>query len=441
MVKKKKDSNIEKNVEKEKKSKKIEKKIPTKENKKRENLFAEISKKKKGVNDDSRFSIYEVIVIILISILFGILIGYIIIYSRDSAQIGHSSNVNEMIRTYDNLLDYYYGEVDPDKLADAAIKGMVDSLEDPNSIYMDQDETDNSSETVDGTIVGIGVVVLYDNEYNTIIRVYDDSPADRAGLKVDDVILKVDGKDVVGVYGDSLTKLIRGKINTNVHLTIRRGDEEKEFVLKRKTIDLESVSNQVIDYEGKKVGYIKLDSIASNTYKQFYSALKRLEKNDIDSLVIDVRDNLGGHLLQTKQILSLFFDRKTILYQIESKSKTQKVYSDSSATRKYPVAVLINENSASAAEIIASCFQENYKKATIIGTTSYGKGTVQKSQDLNSGSSIRYTTQKWLTSKGEWLNERGVTPDVVIGQSEEYYEKPIYTNDAILQEALSQLNK
>ena len=156
-------------------------------------------------------------------------------------------------------------------------------------------------------------------------------------------------------------------------------------------------------------------------------------------MILDVRDNPGGHLLQTKQILSMFFSKKTVLFQIESKQKKQKVKSLSDEVRDYPVAVLINSSSASASEVVASCFQDNYKDALIVGITSYGKGTVQQSQSLKNGTSIKYTTQKWLTSKGKWLNNTGVTPDVEVQLSESYYQNPVHEEDNQLQEAIQRI--
>ena len=245
------------------------------------------------------------------------------------------------------------------------------------------------------------------------------SPAEKAGLKVNDVITKVEKKDAYKMTGDELSKLVKGKIGTKVNITIKRDDKEKQVTIKRDTVELKSVSNEVFDYEGLKIGYIKIDSFASNSYNQFKKSMRRMDKKKIDSLVIDVRDNPGGHLQQTREILSTFFSKNTVLYQIESKNEKSKIKSITSDTKDYPVAVLINNGSASASEILASCFQENYKKAIIVGTKSYGKGTVQKSQNLSSGNSIKYTVQKWLTPKGNWIDKKGVTPTKEVENEED----------------------
>ena len=166
-----------------------------------------------------------------------------------------------------------------------------------------------------------------------------------------------------------------------------------------------------------------------------------MEKKKIDSLILDVRSNPGGHLLQTRQILSLFFDKKTVLYQVQAKKTKKKVYSLSNDKREYPIVVLIDSGSASASEILASCFKENYKNINIIGNKSYGKGTVQKSKSLNSGTSIKYTTEKWLTSKGKWINKKGVKPNIEVSLGEEYVNNPGHETDAQLQKAIEILKE
>lgn len=423
---------------------KTKKKTRKKVNKKK-TLFSNIKDKfisiKKSIlgesDDNTTFSIMEVIIVIFISILFGIMIGYLINFTKNP----RDSRVEEIVNTYNDIVDEYYSDVDKDKLADAAIKGMIESLEDPYSNYMDDETADEFNEKIDGTFVGIGVVVMYDGEYNQVIEVYEGEPAEKAGIKVDDRIIAVDDTDVKEVYGEDLVKLIRGKAGTTVKVRVLRGEEEKEFTIKRDKVDIKSVDSKVFEEDGKKIGYIRIETFASNTYTQFNKTIKKLEKKKIDSLILDVRSNPGGHLLQTRQILSMFFNRKTVLYQIKSKNKRTKVHSYTNTTRDYPVVVLIDGGSASASEILASCFKDNYKKATIIGTTSYGKGTVQKSQSLKSGNSIKYTTEKWLTSKGKWLNEKGVKPDIEVVLSDEYFENPTNENDNQLQEAIKQLKE
>ena len=422
------------------------KNVKKKHNKKKNGLFKKIDNKFKKIerrifkdSDNSNFSLFEVIIIILISILFGVIIGYLITFSKGSS--ASDSNIEEIVETYHNIVDEYYDNVDKDKISEAAIKGMIDSLEDPYSNYMDTDTTGDFNEQIEGTFVGIGVVVQYTGEYNTIIEVYKGGPAKKVGLKKNDIIIKVDGEDVKNVHGDEIAKKIRGVEGTHVVITVRRGEEELEFDVSRGKIDIPSVSTEIFERDDKKIGYLRIESFAANTYTQFNKALKKLEKKKIDSLILDVRSNPGGHLLQTRQILSLFFDKKTVLYQVQAKKTKKKVYSLSNDKREYPIVVLIDSGSASASEILASCFKENYKNINIIGNKSYGKGTVQKSKSLNSGTSIKYTTEKWLTSKGKWINKKGVKPNIEVSLGEEYVNNPGHETDAQLQKAIEILKE
>lgn len=419
------------------------KKKETKKNKNKKSSYGIIKKTINNYvhrNDEkTSFSVLEVIIIMIISILFGVIVGYLINYSRSN--INKDSNLSKIITTYNDINNNYYGEIDKEKVSDAAVKSMVEALNDPYSNYISQEEASDFNDSIDGSFVGIGVEITDGVDYTTVIKVFENSPADKSGIKVNDQIIKVNGNSVKGLPGAEIAKLVRGKKKTKVTVTVLREEKEIDIDLIRDTVDLESVFSNIIETDGKKIGYINITSVAANTYSQFYKALKALESKKIDSLIIDVRDNPGGHLQQTKQILSLFFNSKTVLYQIKSNKNIEKAYSYSKETRKYPIAVLINGGSASASEIIASCFKENYKDALIIGTTTYGKGTVQKTQTFSNGTTIKYTTEKWLTSKGKDIDKKGVTPTVEVVQSEEYYANPIEENDLILKEALNRLKE
>lgn len=409
--------------------------------KKKKKSMIEIIKKSlfKDNKEKSTFSVLEVIIIIIISILFGVIVGYFINYSKNGT--AKDNNLSEIISTYKDITSDYYSNIDKDKLTDAAIKGMVESLGDPYSNFMSGEASADFNESIEGSFTGIGVVIQNGEDYTIVVDVYEDSPASKSGITVGDKIIRVDGNDVKGVDGTSLAKMIRGKKGTKVNIVVLREDKEVTMDVVRDKIDLISVTDKIIEYDGKNIGYIYISSFAANTYSQFYKSLKALENKKIDSLIIDVRDNPGGHLQQTKQILSLFFNSRTVLYQIESKGVKEKVYSYSNESRKYPVAILINKNSASASEIVASCFKENYEKVFIIGNTTYGKGTVQKTQTLSNGTTIKYTTEKWLTAKGKYINEKGVEPTIEVTQQDKYFEEPTDENDVILQEALRQLKE
>ena len=388
------------------------------------------------LENDSKFSIFEVVIIIFMSIVFGIIVGYVLTYTRSPlGSVKSNSKLSEIISTYNSIKDNYYKEIDDDTLVNAAVSGMIGSLDDKYSNYMDSSTTDSFNESVEGSFVGIGITIMYDGEYNKIIAVDDKGPSNNI-LKVDDLIVEVSGKDVRGIYGDDLKKLIRGKVGTTVKIKVLRNNKNLTFSIKRTNIEIETVKSNYFDVESKRIGYLDVDVISSNTYKQFNKNLKRLENKNIDSLIIDLRDNPGGHLSQTKEILSMFFNKKTVLYQLKDKNTKKKIYSSSNETRSYPIVILVNDGSASASEIITSCFMENYNNIKVVGTTTYGKGTVQQSHQLSTGTSIKYTVQEWLTSKGKSINEKGIKPDEELLMNSEYYSNPTYNTDNQLQKAI-----
>lgn len=402
--------------------------------KKRSGIFNELEIDLEG---DSKFSIFEVIIVTFISIIFGIIVGYILTYTSTPIKaIKSDSNLEEIISAYNTLKNNYYDDVDEVSLADNAIKGMVSSLNDSYSSFMDNKTAESFNESVDGFFVGIGVTIMYSDGYNQIIKVDDSGPGDKAGLKVNDIILSVDGNSVKGVYGEELTSLIKGKSGSKVKIMIKRGNVTKTVTVKRGIIEIENVTSHLLEENGKKIGYINVAVFASNTFKQFRKNLSRMEKKNAEALIIDLRDNPGGHLSQTRDILSMFFDKKTVLYELQNKNKVSKIYSSSNDTRNYPIVILVNGNSASASEVMASCFNDNYKNATIIGTKTYGKGTVQQTVKLSSGTSFKYTTEKWLTSKGKTVDGVGINPDINIELDQSYYSNPTYENDLQVKKAV-----
>lgn len=385
----------------------------------------------------SSFNTVEVVLIVFISILFGVIVGCLLTFTK-SYDID-DPNLKEIMSVYEAIKDNYYEDVDEKELVNAAVNGMASVLQDPNSYYMDKEATDSFNQQINGSFVGIGMSVYHGESDNIIIEIFKDSPAEKAGLQVNDIVTKVGDTDVRGMALTELTNLIKGEKDSVVNITVLRDDKEMSFDVTRGTIELTSVTNKIIEGENKKIGYINISVFASNTYEQFNKSLKSLEKQDIDSLIIDVRNNPGGHLNQVEKILSLFFNKKTVLYQLDTKGSIEKKYSTGDGKRKYEVVVLVNEGSASASEILASCFKENYKNAKIVGTTTYGKGTIQNALELSTGVTVKYTVQKWLTSKGEWINEVGIKPDVVVGQCEEYYSTLSDEDDVQLQKALGVL--
>lgn len=357
------------------------------------------------------FSYPEMVIIMIIAILFGFLIGNVVSFTKkETTNSSVPSELKEFVDTYNDIVNNYYDKVNKEELIDAGIKGMINYLDDPYATYFDGTSSTNFNQTLEGNYEGVGIEVTLDNNKVKITKVFADTPAKKAGIKVGDYITKVNGESVEGKSLSDVVSLIKNAKNKEVEITITRDNQEKTMKVTRATVDMPYTSSKVYEENGKKIGYLKIEMFSNNITKQVKKELESLKKKNIDKLVIDVRDNPGGYLTQVTEILSLFMTKKDVIYQLQTKNNKEKVYGTSSkATYSYPVVVLINENSASASEILASAFKETYN-AEIVGVNSYGKGTVQKTGDLNNGDTIKYTVQKWLTPKGNWINEKGVTP-------------------------------
>ena len=392
--------------------------------------------KKKLETSKKSITKFEFLFVGILLLLFGIVIGCLVTLCTDSV-LGSKvdSNVIEFLKVYNDIKDNYYEDVNGKDLIDAGISGMFNSLDDENSYYMDEGTTQSFNTTIDGKYVGIGISIQYKDSVTKVVSIFDNSPASKAGIKVDDVIVKVNGKDVTSSASEEIISLIGKELGTKVNITMRRGEEEIDFSLTLSEIEIPSVYSEIIEKNDKKVARLYLDNFASNTYSQFKKELNKLQEKGFDSLIIDVRSNTGGHLSQVYKILDLFFKKDTVLFKIQSKKKITDYKAKTDAYTSYPVVILVNGGSASASEVLASCFKENYSNVTVVGTTTYGKGTVQESTNLSSGTSYKFTTEKWLTSKGEWLHEVGLEPDVIVEYDSESEE------DNQLNEAVNILTK
>ncbi len=386
----------------------------------------------------SGFNFSEVIIIMIIAIMFGFLLGNIVNFVVFSDNSSSDDALDELVSTYDNIINNYYEDVDKEELIDAGIQGMINYLDDPYATYFSGDASDDFNEELSGTYEGIGIEVMLQDGVVSVSNVFQDSPADKAGVKIGDIVTKVNDTDINGKSLTEVVSMISGDDSkSKSKLTVNREGFELSFELSKDTIETPVVDSEIYENNGKKIGYLKIDIFNSNSYKQFNSALKKLEKNNIDGLVIDVRDNPGGYLSEVKTILSLFLNKKQVLYQLQTKNETEKVYgTKKSVDRDYPVSVIINDESASASEILASAFKESYG-SHIVGINSYGKGTVQSASDLNSGDTIKYTVQKWLTPDGNWVNDKGVVPTDRVETVLQDGKTLTYENDTMLQTAIN----
>ncbi len=425
--------------DKEEKSKKTKKKVASKETKVVNPDDQEVQIKEIIVEKKVGFNYLEVIIIMVIAILFGGFIGGLVTFSKTSKvqSINKSKHLEEFVKTYQDILDNYYQKLDEQKLLDAGIEGMMEYLDDNYSAYMDQNESISFNEQVDGNYSGIGAEITLKDGIASITYLFEDSPASKAGLQLGDVLQKINDTNVENLTITEISALIKGSTNTTVKIQVKRNDQLLDFEIKRAKVELTSVTSKIYD---NNIGYLKLNIFAANTEKQLEKELNKLEKENIKSLIIDVRDNPGGHLSQVEEILSLFIEKGKILYQIETKGIKEATFDTTKTKRDYPIVVLTNQSSASASEILAVAMKEVYG-ATLVGMKTFGKGTVQHAYELSSGATIKYTTQLWLTPNGDSIDKKGVNPDIEVELDEGYYTNPIDTMDNQLQMAIKVLNE
>jgi carboxyl-terminal processing protease len=400
-------------------------------------------------NKKYSFSLMHVIIITSIATIIGLIFGGLIVFNNlnkdDSINKvltrNNDKKLQEFIDTYESLLSNYYQDVDKKKLINGAINGMLEALDDSYSTYMSSDETTAFNERMQGDYQGIGAEISLDKDGNIIIlKTFKGAPAEKVGLLSLDIIKEVDGKSTKGLTTLETATMLKGPAGTEVSVKIIRDKTEYTYNIKRESVVLSSVTSNIIEKNNKKIGYISIEIFSDNTYEQFKTELLKLEKENISSLIIDVRNNSGGYLSRVSEIVSLFLDKDKIIYQLQDKKTTKKIYSFAKGKREYPIAVLINKYSASASEILAGAMKESYN-ADIIGVNSFGKGTVQQTFMLDTGGMVKYTIQKWLTPKGNWINKVGITPTIEIAQSKEYLENPTTDNDAQLQKAIEVVSK
>ena len=374
--------------------------------------------------------------------IFSIGIGILMCFGGISIITGKNylavtKDLKKVVDTYYAIVDNYYGELDRDKLIDGAVEGMISSVGDTFTSYSDTDSTSSFDETINGSYEGIGcTVATLEDGTISVIDMFENSPSYKAGLKVGDIILKVDGESYEGKNSNDISNYIKNSGKSKIVLTVKRDNEEKDISINLSKVEIPHVSSKVIEQDSKKIGYIKISLFASNSYKQFKNKLDELENSNIDDLIIDVRDNSGGYLSSVTDICNLFLDKGKVIYQLEDSKGKVKKKDTTKEKRKYDIVVLINGGSASASEILASAIKESYG-GDIVGTNSYGKGTVQQTKKLLDGSMIKYTTQKWLTPDGNSINEVGVTPTKVVELNEEYFNNPTTEKDNQLQEAIN----
>lgn len=380
-----------------------------------ENQEKVVKAPKKGI----RLWIFIVSIIVTMLLSIGLTIG--IFWSQLPKLIGnqnqeHQLSKQEMFqieKVFFYLKQAYVDKnVTNEQLIQGALKGMAEAVGDPYTTYLVNDETAQLDETVNGSFGGIGAELKSDQSRVVISTTMEGSPSQQVGLQTDDVITKVDGEDMTGKTISEVVKKVRGEVGTDVVLTIERAGTSLEVKLTRASIAINTVKAE-LDKEDATIGHIRITSFAKNTAEELEKAVKDLTEKGAKAFVFDVRYNPGGLLDQAYKVANMFLKDGETIVQVEDRLGDKKVYKASSEIGKFkitqPYVLLVNEGSASASEILAAALKEG-AGAQIVGTKTYGKGTVQSIVDITDNSELKYTNAKWLTPKGNWIHKEGVTP-------------------------------
>lgn len=413
-------------------------------------------------HEGTAFKFYKIIMLIILTAFITFMITSSLLYtyfSKNYAYINNESidnktsiaetntvsGIDRYLKKVKSIIDEHYlwkDKIDEQKLKDSAIKGYVKGLGDEYTEYIPESEMEKFTETIEGSFVGIGIYMIADEDTEKIIIYYPipNSPAEKAGLKPGDIIVSVDGVEYGYDEFNSIAKHIKGKEGTTVKLVIDRNGEKKNFEIIREKIEINPITSKVYD---KDIGYIVLPSFDSDSAKRFKEKVDELMGKGIKSLIIDLRNNGGGIVSESEKIADLFLDKDKVVIKTKNNVGKEEI-NKTKEEKKYdiPIVILVNENSASASEILTGTLKDN-ERAKTIGVKTYGKGVIQTVIPLLDGSGMKITTAEYYTPNGSQINKKGIEPDIEIKLPENI--KNIYSveekDDTQLKKAIEELSK
>ncbi len=350
--------------------------------------------------------------------------------------VNHINEVDEYID------EYYYGDYDKQTVIDYTLKGMVAGLEDPYSGYMNSDEYTQNIISTKGSVTGIGVTVTL-NEDNLLLitEVTKGGPAEECGILAGDIITNVDDMDVSELGYNEAVNHVRGEIGTDVKITVLRNNNTLDFTVTRREIITPTVTGKILD---DNIGYIRITSFKETTTEQYKKELKKCLDSNVKAIIFDVRDNGGGLVSSCSECLDPLLPEGEIAIAEFKDGSTELICESDKSEIDIPVAVLINQNSASAAELFTAALRD-FKNAQIVGKNTYGKGIMQNTYSLENGDAIRLTIAKYRTTKSECYHGAGIAPDFEVELPEKYSETAIENipqeNDTQLQKAIDILKQ
>lgn len=332
---------------------------------------------------------------------------------ENSENSSKSTDLEKYLKRIKSTINRYYlwnDQIDEEKLKEGAIKGYVEGLGDEYTEYIPAEEMEDYTENITGNFVGIGIYMIADKDSGRVVVYYPipESPAEKAGVKAGDQIISVDGTEYTADDFNTIADYIKGEEGTTVNLEVERNGERIKFEIKREKINTNPITIEMLE---NNIGYLKLPSFDEDTSKDFEEKVKELQSQGAQSLVIDLRNNGGGIVSEATDIADMLLDKgQTIISTADKDDKKEITYSKKAQIFTMPITVLVNENSASASEILACSLKDN-ERAKIIGTKTYGKGIIQTLLSLTDGSGLKITTEEYYTPKGTTIHKVGIDPD------------------------------
>lgn len=374
---------------------------------------------KESNNNSKVFNLSWILGIVVITSIVSALTTGVIIYNNNKignklsySDLSKDEKLNQFLEIYANITSDYYQDINKDELLEKAISAMLNYLGDDYTTYLNNDNTNELMTQLAGKYNGIGVAI--NNEDKSISKVYDDTPASNAGILVGDIIVGINDTDVTNLNTSEVVNMIKGN-KDYFTLKLKRNEEIISVSIKNENIISPNIEYKVI--ENTKIGYMSIDAFSSTLDIQMQKALKKLETEGINSLIIDLRNNTGGYLDIASKVTSMFIKKGEKIYSLSEKDQTNNYFDETEEHREYPIVILTNNNTASASEIMAAALKESYG-ATLVGETTFGKGKVQQTMKLDDGSMVKYTSAYWLTPNGTCIDEIGITPNYLVSNEE-----------------------
>lgn len=402
------------------------------------------------MNFDKKNNIYKITMTIIVTVIITFLVTSVLFYNYYmktntgniellTNYLSISDSTNELEKKVEILKRYleseYMGELDEKEMIEKALKGYVAGIGDKYTEYLSEEDLEELMVSVNGNYVGIGIYMTQNKDGEIVVILpIEGSPADEAKLQTGDIIKKVNGTECKGLELDEVSNMVKGEEGTNVTLEILREETTFTVEVERRTVEIKYMDSKVL--EGN-IGYIQMLAFEEGCTAKFKQELNKLKAQNIESLIIDLRDNGGGLVTETISMSELFLPMgKVVLRTYDKDGKETVTKSSNPLTEKMNIVVLVNEDSASATEIFAGAIQDN-KVGTIIGTTTFGKGIMQEVQPLAIGGAIKITVEEFKTPNGNKIHEEGITPDIIVENEEELTTEEV--EDKQLQEAINYL--